>query len=213
MTLGEKIQELRRRSGMSQDELAEKLEVSRQAVSKWERDEAIPETEKIVRIAQVFRVSTDYLLLAREEVPRPEPNAAASSAQPTAGQQVLRGMRRHGYKAGYALLAAGGLVCAIALLIALLVPSVGSGAFDMFDGFTDSAQGMVDNSGFGSMGGFDSIFGMFDQQVDKMEDAWTSGTSMIAWMAAGPMLLIGVALLIGGVVVIVKGKKIAKAAV
>ena len=45
MTLGEKIQELRRKNAMSQDVLAEKLEVSRQAVSKWERDEAMPETK------------------------------------------------------------------------------------------------------------------------------------------------------------------------
>ena len=45
MTFGEKLQDLRRKAGMPQDMLAEKLEVSRQAVSKWERDEAMPETE------------------------------------------------------------------------------------------------------------------------------------------------------------------------
>ena len=49
MTLGEKILELRRRNAISQDALAERLDVSRQAVSKWERDEAIPETDKIVK--------------------------------------------------------------------------------------------------------------------------------------------------------------------
>ena len=73
MTFGEKLQELRRRSGMSQDTLAEKLEVSRQAVSKWERDETMPETEKVVRIAQLFNVSTDYLLdRTNQKVPYPK---------------------------------------------------------------------------------------------------------------------------------------------
>jgi len=62
MTLGEKLQKLRAGRGLSQDALAEALEVSRQAVSKWERDEAMPETEKVVRISEFFQVSTDYLL-------------------------------------------------------------------------------------------------------------------------------------------------------
>lgn len=47
MTFGEKLQTLRAREGLSQDALAEALDVSRQAVSKWERDEAMPEAEKI----------------------------------------------------------------------------------------------------------------------------------------------------------------------
>ncbi len=63
MTFGEKLQALRSQAGMSQEALAENLEVSRQAVSKWERDEALPETEKVVRISRQFGVSTDYLLV------------------------------------------------------------------------------------------------------------------------------------------------------
>ena len=47
MTFGEKLQSLRQRSGMSQDALAERLQVSRQAVSRWERDETMPETDKV----------------------------------------------------------------------------------------------------------------------------------------------------------------------
>ena len=45
MTFGEKLQSLRQRAGMSQDALAERLQVSRQAVSRWERDETMPETD------------------------------------------------------------------------------------------------------------------------------------------------------------------------
>ena len=70
MSFGEKLQELRRKAGLSQDALAERLEVSRQAVSKWERDEAVPETEKVVRIAKLFDVSLDELLLDKAPQPR-----------------------------------------------------------------------------------------------------------------------------------------------
>lgn len=62
MTFGEKIQKLRKESGLSQEELAGQLEVSRQAVSKWERDSGYPETEKIVRMSRIFHVTVDYLL-------------------------------------------------------------------------------------------------------------------------------------------------------
>ena len=47
MTFGEKLQKLRKESGLSQEELADQLNVSRQAVSKWERDNGYPETEKL----------------------------------------------------------------------------------------------------------------------------------------------------------------------
>ena len=63
MMLGERIYQLRKKSGMSQEKLAEKLNVSRQAVSKWELDESKPDTENIVKLSKVFGVSTNYLLL------------------------------------------------------------------------------------------------------------------------------------------------------
>ena len=62
MTFGEKLQRLRAREGLSQDALAERVGVTRQAISKWERDETMPEAEKIVRISDCFGVTTDYLL-------------------------------------------------------------------------------------------------------------------------------------------------------
>ena len=62
MTFGEKLQRLRARKGLSQDALAELLDVSRQAVSKWERDETMPDPDKIVVLADLFGVTTDYLL-------------------------------------------------------------------------------------------------------------------------------------------------------
>lgn len=68
MTFGEKLFELRSDAGFSQDRLAEMLEVSRQSVSKWERDEAMPDTDKIVLISKIFSVSTDSLLKDEPEL-------------------------------------------------------------------------------------------------------------------------------------------------
>ncbi|MBQ8229000.1 MAG: helix-turn-helix domain-containing protein [Clostridia bacterium] len=62
MTTSDKIQKLRKESGMSQEAFAEKLGVSRQSVSKWESGASIPETDKILAMSEMFGVSTDYLL-------------------------------------------------------------------------------------------------------------------------------------------------------
>ena len=72
MTFGEKLQKLRQKAGLSQDALAERLDVSRQAVSRWERDETMPETEKVVALADLFGVTTDYLLRNQAEKPKEE---------------------------------------------------------------------------------------------------------------------------------------------
>ncbi len=60
--LSDKIMELRKRNGMSQEALAEKLDVSRQSVSKWETGESVPDIDRIIKLSEIFGVSTDYLL-------------------------------------------------------------------------------------------------------------------------------------------------------
>lgn len=62
MILSEKIANLRKQNGWSQEELAEKLGISRQSVSKWESAASIPDLDKIIKISEIFGVSTDYLL-------------------------------------------------------------------------------------------------------------------------------------------------------
>ncbi len=68
MTLGQKIVTLRTALDISQEELAETLGVSRQSVSKWEMDGALPQIDNVIRLAEIFRVSTDELLLDHLEV-------------------------------------------------------------------------------------------------------------------------------------------------
>ena len=74
MILGEKIAQLRRKNGWSQEELADKMGVSRQAVSKWESNQTTPDLERILRLSSLFGVTIDYLLKdgAEPEIPRPE---------------------------------------------------------------------------------------------------------------------------------------------
>ena len=62
MILADKIVELRKKNGWSQEELAEKMNVSRQAVSKWESAQTVPDLEKILMLGALFGVTTDYLL-------------------------------------------------------------------------------------------------------------------------------------------------------
>lgn len=72
MRLSEKIMELRKNSGWSQEELADRLGISRQPVSKWETGESMPDIDKIIRMSELWNVSTDYLLKENSE-PRTEP--------------------------------------------------------------------------------------------------------------------------------------------
>lgn len=68
MGLGNRIQKLRIYNGLTQEQLAEKLSVSRQSVSKWEMDQSAPEIDKIVQMSKLFSVGTDEILLEDEEI-------------------------------------------------------------------------------------------------------------------------------------------------
>ena len=62
MELGKKIKQLRKFSGMTQEQLAEKLNISRQALSKWENGTSMPDVESVVRISMLFQISLEELL-------------------------------------------------------------------------------------------------------------------------------------------------------
>ena len=66
-TIGKRISALRKARGMKQEELAERLDVSGQAVSKWENDQTCPDISLLPRLARVFGVTTDYLLTGEQE--------------------------------------------------------------------------------------------------------------------------------------------------
>lgn len=83
MTLGYKLAKLRRENNYTQEQLAELLGVSRQAISKWESGAAYPETEKLIRLGRLYGCSMDYLLLEKEtQEPEPEECNGKKSGQP-----------------------------------------------------------------------------------------------------------------------------------
>ena len=68
MNMADRIQYLRKTKGISQEELAGKIGVSRQAVSKWESEQSLPDLEKIITMSDYFGVTTDYILKGIEPV-------------------------------------------------------------------------------------------------------------------------------------------------
>lgn len=221
MTLGEKILELRRANAISQDVLAERLDVSRQAVSKWERDEAVPETDKIVKLAQVFGVSTDYLLLDGESQTRQAPPQTPPRQSSTFERRVEPLIRRHGYKIGYVPMAIGAFLCVIALLVMCLLPNFGSGMFDSLGGGSsfggsiiiegdpdipqDVLEDLLGQSG-GYFGGFEN---QFQQEVNQMHSAWQGSVRIMAALFGVPVMLFGLGMIAAGLFIVIKGKRYA----
>mgnify|MGYP001153254082 CR=1 FL=1 len=68
MNIADRIQYLRKQKGYSQEELADKVGVSRQAVSKWESEQTTPDLEKVIAMSELFEVTTDYILKGIEPV-------------------------------------------------------------------------------------------------------------------------------------------------
>lgn len=93
MNLGENIYRLRTEKNLSQGDLADALGVSRQSVSKWENNSAVPELEKLVKMAQVFGITLDELVTGAHDSepssPPPAPEQAAPVKQGLSSQQIL----------------------------------------------------------------------------------------------------------------------------
>ena len=68
MTLGERLKEYRQREGLSQEQLAEKLSVSRQAITKWENDKGVPDIDNLIAIRRILGISLDELVMGEERM-------------------------------------------------------------------------------------------------------------------------------------------------
>lgn len=66
MTIGQRIYNLRTERGLTQEQLSEKLEVSRQSISKWELDKALPDIQKLIEMSKLYEVTIDYIILGKE---------------------------------------------------------------------------------------------------------------------------------------------------
>jgi len=119
MNLGENIYRLRTERNLSQGDLADALEVSRQSVSKWENNSAVPELEKLIKMAQIFDITIDELVTGEtKEEPaaptppsQPAPAQAAPVKQGLSPQQIL----------GIVLLAFGGLCLIVFTVVGIFI--------------------------------------------------------------------------------------------
>ena len=94
--IANRLVELRRAHGYSQEELAGRLGVSRQAISKWERAESSPDTDNLIALARLYGISLDGLLLhtptggaAAQAAPEPEPEAETALDRDTEAEEVF----------------------------------------------------------------------------------------------------------------------------
>ncbi len=121
MILADKIIELRKKSGWSQEELAEQLGVSRQSVSKWESAQSVPDMGRIVRMSELFGVSTDYLLKDAMELAEPAPDEIQtdSAARPVSLEEANDFLRVKEKNAGH--IALGVMLCIFSPIILILL--------------------------------------------------------------------------------------------
>ncbi len=141
MTLGERLQKLRKEKGLSQDQMAEALNVSRQAVSKWERDEAIPEIDKIIKLSEIFSISIDSILKEEpqpvEEAPLPNPGYVREERPSDSISLLFAFLKRKWYLVGYAAVAWG----LWDLVQSLIVRQALKSMTGSMNGFINNAEG------------------------------------------------------------------------
>lgn len=126
MTLGERIAYYRGTLGLSQGELAEKLGVSRQAVSKWETDAGLPDLDRLIALSGLFDITLDELVKGSAPSPAPADGAQAAAFPPEASPAAAEKPASGGQKTvGYILLGVGLLCAVLAMFLnwALLIPA------------------------------------------------------------------------------------------
>ena len=166
MKLSEKILYCRKRAGLSQEALAERLGVSRQAVSKWETGEALPETGKLAVLAAALGVTVDWLLSEDEpEEPQAKPGDWTEGLPRTIGRMA----KRWGWLAGVYMAVVGALFMGMGLLARYIVSRMlgifdsdlgyGSGFGFGMGGLSDTMGSIAQNNPVSIMGGAIAIFG------------------------------------------------------
>ncbi len=172
MKLSEKIQTLRKGAGLSQEQLAERLNVTRQAVSKWETGEGKPDIDTLLPLSRALHTTVDDLLDETVEAPQPHPRRDV----PSGGfvEQCKALWRRWGYWTGYVITALG-VYRAVGTLIALIAPRV---------------MGILGNRVFwGAVETADVLGGMFYNTFTPLT---------IYYVAVGWNLLVSVFFIVGG---------------
>lgn len=90
MSLGERIVELRKQLGLSQNQLAKQMEVSRQAVSKWETDQSSPDSIRMIHLAEILETDIDYLTTGRRSYARRPPVVVTETIEKVIEKPVVQ---------------------------------------------------------------------------------------------------------------------------
>lgn len=131
MSIGERITELRRKQNISQSDLARIMNISRQAVSKWENDQAAPDTLKLIQLSEVLDTEVEYLATGRtpvyEEPPivvnmvKTEEKIVEKVVEKVVEKPVIKRITRVKYRRNLLEYTAVGIICFVAGLILGLI--------------------------------------------------------------------------------------------
>lgn len=119
MSISKQLIHLRNVKGISQEELASLMDVTRQAVSKWETDQTSPDSQKIIRLSEIFGVTTDYLLKGKETDPMDiysQHNSKAGSDMSAEVSEILDNVHQMSTTKRYFISA-----CILILIISIIV--------------------------------------------------------------------------------------------
>lgn len=142
MSLAKKMIELRKQNGLSQQDLADRLGVSRQAISRWETGAVQPLADSVKSLAQVFQVSTDYLLNDDLDTPTPPP-----TAQPAPPQEKQSARKHRKWLLALAALAAAAvLVLVTAVATAYYLQWKERQPVSMYDVLSEKDDGQSDGT-------------------------------------------------------------------
>ena len=207
MNLAGKILYCRKKAGLSQEALAEKLGVSRQAVSKWETGDAVPELSKLVLLAKAFDVTTDWLLSESEPEPEESPEPEIPPVPETPAQSgnwvesipgvIGRLIRRYGWLYG--------VYTALAGLGFIVIGAIARGvSLSMERSFFGDMGGM---SSFGGYGGFSDFAGSGTIWYDSAGNVISSpfGSSGSGSGFTNPVAIVGTVVIVIGVVMLIAG--------
>ena len=193
MHLAEKILQCRKKAGLSQEALAERIGVSRQAVSKWETGEAMPELSTVVALAKEFGVTTDWLLSDEEEIPAAETPKAEEPKTETTPSRPGRGAKywvnRYGWVLGVYVSLVGAGIAGLGALARFIAGRMMAGVQSSFDSFVTSAPGFT----FGEVYDPSGMMGAVGPSMNAMVQ--NNPVSILG----GVMIVLGIVLILGGV--------------
>ncbi len=219
MKLNEKIYWCRKHAALSQEELAARIGVSRQSISKWETGEASPEISKLPLLAQAFGVTTDWLL-SEDGIPEEAP-AAGPAEQPRASSSswpqwvedmpgfISRAIKKYGWLYGVRMAAGGGLFALFGVFMRVLTSAFIRGGSSGFDaGFGSGGVTWYDAAGNITSAPYNadevlSAIGMGSGSIGTGFDSITSTADNMFGMMSGFVIFIGLMILAVGIVLAV----------